>query len=91
MYVFPPSESDGVHENNPELDIILAPDGGLFFRLNDTSLIELSESLTVNDNNFPSSIVSFPIGLICGVVVVGLTDTWFDGSLTPTEFIAETL
>ncbi len=91
MYVFPPSDVDGVHENMPVFEIIFAPSGGFFSKLNTTSLTELSTSLTVKDRNFPSSIVSFPRGLIWTFVDFGVAENSFDGSLVPTLLIAETL
>ena len=91
VYVFPPSELDGVHENIPVFNMILAPVGGLFSKVKTTSLTELSSSLAVNDNNLPSSIVNLPIGLIFTLADLGVAENSFDGSLIPAAFIAETL
>ena len=91
MYVFPPSELDGVHENTPVFEMILVPAGGLFAKLNTTSLTELSANLAVNSNNLPSSIVNFPNGLSWILVDFGVAENSFDGSLVPASLIAETL
>ncbi len=91
MYVLPPSDSDGVHENIPVFDIILASIGGFWSKLKTTFFIELSTNLTVNEKNFPSSIVSFPIGLIWTFVDFAVAVNSFDDSLVPILLIADTL
>ena len=76
--------------NIPVFDMIFVPVGA-FFRLKTGSLIALSVSFTVNDNNFPSSIDNVPTGLISNPVIFGVAVDSFDGSLVPAPLIAETL
>ena len=61
--IFAPCESVGVHVNSPVFELILAPEGGLFSRLNATLFNEPSVIFTVNDNVFFSSMVNLPKGL----------------------------
>ena len=83
VYVFPPSELVGVHENTPVFDMILAPAGGFLSKLNTTSLLNYLTNLTVNSNNFPSSMFNFPNGLIWILVDFGVAENSFDASLVP--------
>ncbi len=69
---------------------MIAPEGGLFSKLNLILSRELGANDTVNDNNFPSSIVNFPIGLILSISEVGV-DVTSAGSLEPAALFAETL
>ena len=92
MYVFPPSELSGVHENAPPLDVIPASDGTLPSRLNITLFTTESDaSLTVNDNVLPTSTSFVLIGVICMTGGFGVADASFDTSLAPILFIADTL
>jgi len=75
----------------PVFDIILVPDGGFLSKLKTAFLIDLSVSLTVKDNNFPSSMVNLPSELICNVAFFGVAEPSDEAVLGPTEFIAYTL
>ena len=62
VYVIPPWASFGVHVNWPVVGFIVVP-GGLFAKLNCTSLIVESVTVTVKDNVFSSSMFLLEIVL----------------------------
>ena len=89
-YDFAPCESSGVHMNMPVLELIFAPVGGFFSRLNTRPFNEVSVTLTANDKDFPSSIVNLPNEFSLRVVI-GVAATSLDAALVPAEFMAYTL
>ena len=51
---------------------------------------EISDTLAINDKDFPPSVVNVPMVLSLRVIV-GVAEDSFDAALVPTEFIADTL